>query len=111
MPKLITRAELKAERTKFNHVFAIEGDDSAKQLVAHIGSDSMGIEMVPVSEALTSWTRTLNVEDALTLVDSAYAGTSVEEWAERSDLTLPQASPARRRELIRIVRDELLERS
>jgi hypothetical protein len=39
VPKLITRAELKAERTKFDHVFAIEGDDSAKQLVAHIGNE------------------------------------------------------------------------
>ena len=59
--------------------------------------------------APTSWTRTLNVEDALTLLDSAHAGTSVEDWAERGDRLLPQASPSRRRELIRIVREELLD--
>ncbi|MGA3123999.1 MAG: hypothetical protein ABSF69_24840 [Polyangiaceae bacterium] len=61
------------------------------------------------TEALTSWTRTLNEEDALTLLDSAHAGTSVEDWAARGDSLLPQASPARRRELIRIVREELLD--
>ncbi len=58
---------------------------------------------------LPSWTRTLNEEDALVLVDAAHAGTSVDDWAELADRLLPQASPARRRELIRIVRDELLD--
>jgi hypothetical protein len=69
----------------------------------------MGVAEFAMSEALTSWTRTLNVEDALTLLDSAHAGTSVEDWSVRGDRLLPQASPARRRELIRIVREELLD--
>lgn len=68
----------------------------------------MGV-VVEMTEPLTSWTRTLNEEDALTLLDSAHAGTSVEEWATLGDRLLPQASPARRRELIRIVREELLD--
>ena len=61
------------------------------------------------TESLTSWTRTLNEEDALTLLDAAHAGTLIEDWAEHGDRLLPQASPARRRELIRIVREELLD--
>jgi hypothetical protein len=69
----------------------------------------MGVVAAVDGGALTSWTRTLNVEDALTLLDSAHADTSVEDWAERGDRLLPQASPARRRELIRIVREELLD--
>lgn len=69
----------------------------------------MGVVAADATEPLTSWTRTLNEEDALTLVDSAHAGTSVEDWAVRGDSLLPQASPARRRELIRIVREELLD--
>lgn len=61
------------------------------------------------TEFLTSWTRTLNEDDALTLLDSAHPGASVDDWAEMGDRLLPQASPARRRELIRIVRNELLD--
>jgi hypothetical protein len=61
------------------------------------------------TEPLTSWTRTLNEEDALTLIDAALPGTPVEEWAALADRILPQASSARRRELIRIVREELLD--
>lgn len=61
------------------------------------------------AESLTSWTRTLNEEDALTLLDSAHPGTAVDDWAVLGDRLLPQASPARRRELIRIVREELLD--
>lgn len=68
----------------------------------------MGVAL-EAPEFLTSWTRTLNEEDALTLLDSAHEGTSVEEWAALGDRLLPQASPARRRELIRIVREELLD--
>lgn len=68
----------------------------------------MGVA-VETTDALTSWTRTLNEDDALTLLDAAHPGSSVEAWAELGDLILPQASPARRRELIRIVRDELLD--
>lgn len=58
---------------------------------------------------LTSWTRTLNEDDALTLIDAAHPGTPVDEWAALGDRILPQGGPARRRELIRIVRDELLD--
>src|SRR5690606_16514151 len=61
------------------------------------------------TEFLTSWTRTLNEEDALTLLDSAHPGARVEEWVELGHQLLPQASLARRRELIRIVREELLD--
>ncbi len=67
------------------------------------------IDATEAVEALTSWTRTLNEEDALTLLDNAQPGTSVAEWTELADRLLPQASAARRRELIRIVRDELLD--
>lgn len=72
----------------------------------------MGVTIDVVTEAaesLTSWTRTLNEEDALTLLDNAQPGTSVADWAELADQLLPQASAARRRELIRMVRDELLD--
>lgn len=62
-----------------------------------------------MTESLTSWTRTLNEDDALTLLDSAHAGTSVEDWTTLGNELLPQASPVRRRELIRIVREELLD--
>jgi len=60
-------------------------------------------------EPLTSWTRTLNEEDALVLVDAAREGASIDEWTELADRLLPQANPARRRELIRIVREDLLD--
>lgn len=61
------------------------------------------------TERLTSWTRTLNVEDALALVDSAQPGMTVGVWEDVAHGILPQASLARRRELVRIVRDELLD--
>lgn len=69
----------------------------------------MGLEANTASVVLTSWTRTLNVEDALALLDSARAGVLVKDWGERGDALLPQASQARRRELLRIVREELLD--
>ena len=59
--------------------------------------------------SLTSWTRTLNEEDALALLDSAHPGTEVAAWEELGDGLLPQASPIRRRELVRMVREELLD--
>lgn len=66
--------------------------------------------VAPTSVAcLPSWTRTLNESDALTLLDSAQPGQTVEEWASRGHEVLPQASLPRRRELVRIVRDELLD--
>ncbi len=69
----------------------------------------MTTDMIESAESLTSWTRTLNEEDALTLVDNAQPGVSTAEWSELADRLLPQASAARRRELIRMVRDELLD--
>lgn len=60
-------------------------------------------------EPLTSWTRTLNEAEAGTLLDSATPGEAVDAWAARGHDLLPQASLPRRRELIRIVRDDLLD--
>jgi hypothetical protein len=68
----------------------------------------MGVAL-DAPEFLTSWTRTLNEADALALLDSAHEGMSVKDWAICGDRLLPQASSARRRELIRIVREELLD--
>jgi hypothetical protein len=67
------------------------------------------LDPTEASESLTSWTRTLNEEDALTLLDNAHGGMSVADWADLADRLLPQASAARRRELIRMVREELLD--
>lgn len=58
---------------------------------------------------LTSWTRTLNEEDALVLLDEARPGMALEEWAELGHRILPQTGRDRRTETIRIVRDELLD--
>jgi hypothetical protein len=69
----------------------------------------MGVALQMPTDFLTSWTRTLNEEDALALLDSAAAGVRVEEWEALGHQLLPQASQARRRELIRIVREELLD--
>jgi hypothetical protein len=67
----------------------------------------MGMTME--SPQLTSWTRTLNVEDALNLIDAASPGMKVGDWKALGDRSLPQASVPRRRELLRIVREELLD--
>lgn len=58
---------------------------------------------------LTSWTRTLNEPEAGILLDAAVPGDQVDAWAARGEEVLPQASRDRRRELLRIVRDELLD--
>ncbi|MBN2195251.1 MAG: hypothetical protein JW751_20710 [Polyangiaceae bacterium] len=68
----------------------------------------MGLAL-EAAEPLVSWTRTLNEEDAFSLLDAASPGVSVQEWVELGHRLLPQASHARRRELIHIVRDELLD--
>lgn len=60
-------------------------------------------------ESLPSWTRTLNEEDACWLLDAARPGMAVADWSQQGFDQLPQASLPRRRELIRIVRDELLD--
>lgn len=70
----------------------------------------MGVNVTQIAPTwLTSWTRTLNEAEASTLLDSATPGESVETWAARGHELLPQASLPRRRELIRIVRDDLLD--
>ncbi len=70
----------------------------------------MGVNATPIEPTwLTSWTRTLNEAEASTLLDSATPGESVETWATHGHDLLPQASIPRRRELIRIVRDDLLD--
>lgn len=58
---------------------------------------------------IPSWTRTLNEEDALTLLDLARAGETVASWAQAGSDRLPQANLPRRREQLRIVREELLD--
>jgi hypothetical protein len=68
----------------------------------------MGLAL-ETKDFLTSWTRTLNEEDALSLLDSASAGMSVVDWVELGHRLLPQASQVRRRELIHIVQEELLD--
>ncbi len=72
----------------------------------------MGVNATKIEPTwLTSWTRTLNEAEASTLLDSATPGESVETWAARGHDLLPQASIPRRRELIRIVRDDLLDQT
>lgn len=62
-----------------------------------------------MSDHLTSWTRTLNEDDALLLLEEAEPGVSLEEWTERGHDVLPQSSRDRRTELIRLVRERLLD--
>ena len=63
-----------------------------------------------MTDRLISWTRTLNEEEAAFLLDEARPGESVAAWAERAHATLPQGSRDRRTELIRLVRDQLLDK-
>lgn len=60
-------------------------------------------------ERLISWTRTLNEDDALLLLDEAQPGLSLEQWTDRGHDILPQPSRDRRTELIRLVREKLLD--
>lgn len=73
----------------------------------------MGVTATPEPAAerswLPSWTRTLNESEAFTLLDHARPGVSLDQWAREGHDLLPQASLARRRELIRIVREDLLD--
>ena len=61
------------------------------------------------SPRLTSWTRTLNEEDAMVLLDGARPGMALAQWKELGHGMLPQAGRGRRGETIRIVRNELLD--
>jgi hypothetical protein len=63
----------------------------------------------PDARPLPTWTRTLNDEDARELLDAASPGLSLAQWRELSHGILPQASRARRQELVRIVERDLLD--
>lgn len=56
-----------------------------------------------------TWTRTLNERDACELLDVAEPGMSLADWRARSHDRLPQASRARRQELVREVERDLLD--
>ena len=58
---------------------------------------------------LTSWTRTLNEEDALVLLGAASPGDTLASWTEEGHRVLPQPSRPRRTEMIRMVRKHLLD--
>lgn len=58
---------------------------------------------------MKSWTRTLNLDDAHTLLAFAECGMDITTWAEACHAELPKLSLARRRELIRMLRDGFLE--
>lgn len=57
---------------------------------------------------MRSWTRTLNLDDAHTLLALAEPGLTVDEWGEACMDSLPSLSHPRRRELVRILRDAFL---
>ncbi len=54
---------------------------------------------------MKSWTRTLNLDDAHTLLALAEPGRSKADWTRSCHDALPRLSVARRRELVRLVRD------
>ena len=58
---------------------------------------------------MKSWTRTLNLDDAHTLLAKATVGRSVKSWADACYADLPALSMARRRELVRMLRNGFLE--
>ena len=57
---------------------------------------------------MKSWTRTLNMDDAHTLLALARPGMHLDAWATKCHAALPSLSMPRRRELIRILRDGFL---
>jgi hypothetical protein len=58
---------------------------------------------------LNSWTRTLNLDDAHSLLALVEPGMTVQRWATACHAALPHLSAARRRELIRLLRDGFLD--
>jgi len=64
---------------------------------------------VTEGQDLKSWTRTLNEDDAMMLLETSTPGTGREAWTEHGHAVLPQASRPRRRETLRIVADKLLD--
>lgn len=57
---------------------------------------------------MKSWTRTLNLDDAHTLLALAVPGTDQTSWTRACHDALPDLSMARRRELVRLLREGFL---
>lgn len=57
---------------------------------------------------MKSWTRTLNLDDAHTLLALAEPGRSQRDWTDACHAALPDLSVARRRELVRLLREGFL---
>ncbi|MBA2321864.1 MAG: hypothetical protein H0V89_12010, partial [Deltaproteobacteria bacterium] len=57
---------------------------------------------------MLSWTRTLNMDDAHSLLARVEPGMPIATWATACHKELTHLSMARRRELVRILRDDLL---
>lgn len=79
------------------------------QVAPSLVASSLLAPALELGARLTSWTRTLNEDDAFSLLDAASPGQSLEDWEALAHLGLPQASRDRRRELVHIVRQELLD--
>ncbi len=62
-----------------------------------------------LTEPLNSWTRTLEREAALTLLEAAEPGMTLDEWSAVGDQILPQPSEEQRRKLINFVKRDLLD--
>ncbi len=62
-----------------------------------------------MSSNLGSWTRTLNEDDAVLLLENSRPGTSRADWLAHGDDILPQASRPRRRETLKIVCERLID--
>ena len=58
---------------------------------------------------MKSWTRTLNLDDAHSLLALAEVGMAAAAWTTACHAALPELSLGRRRELIRILRDNFLD--
>ena len=58
---------------------------------------------------MKSWTRTLNLDDAHSLLAIAKVGRGQADWAKACHPLIPELSLPRRRELIRLVRDNYLD--
>jgi hypothetical protein len=57
---------------------------------------------------MRTWTRTLNVDDAHVLLALAEPGLPVDAWAARAHAALARLDLARKAEIVRLVRDDLL---
>lgn len=61
------------------------------------------------AEALPSWTTTLNEPEAMLLLDLAHPGLALDAWRIAAHDALPQAAPLRRRVLVRLAQNLLLD--